>query len=151
MLDDRYFPVVVATWVGEVTDQGVDAYFRWVDRVLRRAAAEGVAVVPITDLRQARGQVATALRHRFVEEADRREAMTREYVDQVMVVAQGAHVLGLVAFILRRMRRGVRLSSCGDLRSALQRALQRLDLAGVTRPSWLDPASYERSVPSQAA
>lgn len=151
VFDERHFPVVIATWVGTVTDAGIDAYYRWHDRMLLRAAREGVAVVSITDLRGARGVVGPGLRRRFVEEADRREAMIREQLDSVMVVARGSFVLGLVAFILCSIRPWIRLSSFDGLPCALQRALQRLDLAGVARPSWLEPAGYECPMPRRAA
>ena len=151
MIDERHFPVVIATWMGEVTDSSVDVYYREFDRMMHRAAVEGVKLQFITDVLAVETVRDCDLRGRLVEQTRRREARLRDHVDYVMVVARRARVLGLLSFVLCRMQHGLRMSSFTDVGSALQRALQRLDGAGLDRPSWLDPAVYERPERQRAA
>lgn len=60
------------------------------------------------------------------------------------MVVRGALLLGMVAAIVTLVRGGIRLSTVGEPSVALERALAKLDGAGVVRPAGLDPAGYER-------
>ncbi len=148
-LDERYFPVVIATWSGTVYPDGVTQYYRWYDGMLQRAADEGVKLESITDGLDV-GRVPSGIRARFIEQTNARAEEIRDHVDFVMVVAQRAFLLGFIASVLYRMRWGVRMSSFGDIRSALERAQQRMDAANLPRPTGFDPASYERPTSQQA-
>lgn len=140
-LDDRWFPVVIGTWWGEIDAAAMDAYFAWYDRQLTRARREGVKLALVIDaLGVARPSGAT--RRRFVAESDAREAANRELVASMFVVTKGAFVLGTLAAVASLVRGTLRLSSANDMTTALERSLARLDHAGVPRPAGLDPAAY---------
>lgn len=140
-MDDRWFPIVIGTWWGEVEPALLDSYYAWFDRQLARAREEGTQIALVFD---ARGVTRTtaAIRRRFVHETDIREAMLRERVVGMFVVVRGALLLGMVAAIVTLVRGGLRLSTVGEPSAALERALAKLDHAGVARPAGLDPRSY---------
>jgi hypothetical protein len=48
-MDDTYFPVLVATWMGAPTEKSVRAYFQWLGEMLARARREGTPLVNVTD------------------------------------------------------------------------------------------------------
>ena len=141
-LDERYFPVVIATWAGTVSSDGVQQYYEWYGGMLKRAADEGVRLQSITDGLDV-GRVPSGIRARFIEESNVRAEEIRDHVDFVMIVARRAFLLGFIASVLYRMRWGVRMSSFSDVGQALDRAQLRLEAAGVPRPAGFEPASYE--------
>jgi hypothetical protein len=145
-LDDRWFPVVIATWWGEIVSEHVEAHYAWYDRELARAASEGSKLVAVNDILELQ-RVAGAIRRRFAEETDAREDELRENVVGIFVVARRALWLGMAAAVVSMVGGGLRISSFGDMPSALERALVKLDHASVPRPAGLDPATYVR--PSQ--
>ena len=141
VMDDRWFPVAIATYWGEVEPALLDTYYAWFDRQLARAREEGTRIALVFD---ARGVTRTtaAIRRRLVHETDVREALVRERVVGMFVVVRGALLLGMVAAIVTLVRGGLRLSTVGEPAAALERALARLEGAGVARPAGLDPRSY---------
>jgi hypothetical protein len=141
-LDDRWFPVVIGTWWGEL-GPCIDAYYAWYDRQLARARAEGTTLVLVIDgleVQRPTGEV----RKRFVAESDARAEVNRERVAGMFVVVRGAFLLGALASVVTLVRGGLRLSSASDVATALERGLAKLDHAGVPRPPGLDPRAYVR-------
>lgn len=143
-LDDRWFPIVIGTWLGDIGHPGIDEYYAWYDRQLARAELEGVKLVLMVDALEAT-PVSTELRRRFIHETNVRDAVRRRCVGSVFVVVRGPFLLGIVASVVSLVR-GLRLSTVGDMPSALERALVKLDGAGVPRPAGLDPKTYARPV-----
>ena len=141
-LDDRFWPVVIGTWHGEIEHRHIDAYYAWYDRQLARAEAEATKVLVIVDALEV-APTSAEIRRRFIHETDVREAVRRRVVG-VFVVVRGPFLLGMVASIVRLVRGGLRLSTFGDVRTALERAVVKLDGVGVARPAALDPAAYVR-------
>lgn len=139
-LDDRWFPLVIGTWWGEIGPEMMDVYFGWYDRQLARARAEGTKLALVIDALAVKGP-SGAMRRRFVAESGAREAVNREQVASMQVVVRGAFLLGVLASVMSLVR-GLRVSSTGDVATALERSLARLDLAGVPRPAGLDPTAY---------
>jgi hypothetical protein len=143
VLDDRYYPVVIGTWWGRVGHGSIDAYYGWYDRQLARAGAEGIKLVVIVDGLDVAPTTAE-IRRRFVRETDARAEARRRCVASVLVVARGAFLLGMIAAIVSLVRGGMRLSTFGEMRPALEQALTKLDAVGVPRPASLDPRTYAR-------
>ena len=141
-LDDRWFPIVIGTWLGDIDHSSIDAYYAWYDRQLARAELERTKLVLMVDALEAT-PVSTELRRRFVHETKLREEVRRRCVGSVFVVVRGPFLLGIVASVVSLVR-GLRLSTFGDMPSALERALVKLDGAGVPRPAGLDPKAYVR-------
>lgn len=141
-LDDRWFPIVICTWWGDV-GPCIDAYYVWYDRQLARARVEGTKLVLIIDgleVQRPSGDV----RRRFIAESDARQAVNRERAAAMFVVVRGAFLLGAVASVVSLVRGGLRLSSAGDVPTALARGLVKLEHAGLPRPPGLDPKAYQR-------
>lgn len=146
-MDDRWFPVVIGTWWGDIAPC-IDAYYAWYDRQLSRAHAEGVKLLLVIDALDVT-RPTSAVRKRFVTESDARAAVNRERVAGMFVVVHGAFLMGVLASVVTLVRGGLRLSSAGDVPTALARGLMKLDLAGVPRPPGLDAKAYQR--PSRPA
>jgi hypothetical protein len=144
-LDDRWFPVVIGTWLGDIDHRKIDAYYAWYDRQLARAEAEGTKVVVMVDSVEAT-PVPTEIRRRFIHETNVRAEVRQRCVASVLVVVRGAFLMGIVASVVTMVRGGVRLSTFADMPSALERALVKLDALGVPRPAGLDPKTYVRPV-----
>lgn len=140
-LDDRWFPVVIGTWWGEIGPRTMDTYFGWYDRQLARAHSEGTKIALVIDALGVKG-LNGEMRRRFVSESDAREAMNREHVTSMHVVLRSALLRAMLASVATLVRSALRVSSSPDLASALERALAKLDGAGVARPAGLDPRSY---------
>jgi hypothetical protein len=143
VLDDRHYPVVIGTWWGQVGHRSIDAYYDWYDRQLARAGVEGVKLVVVVDALDVAPTTAE-IRRRFVHETDVRAEARRRCVVSVLVVARGAFLLGMIAAIVSLVRGGMRLSTFGEIRPALEQALTKLDAVGVSRPASLDPWTYAR-------
>ena len=143
VLDDRHYPVVIGTWWGRVGHRSIDAYYDWYDRQLARAEVEGTKLVVIVDGLDVAPTTAE-IRRRFVHETDMRAEARRLCVASVLVVVRGAFLLGMIAAIVSLVRGGMRLSTFGEIRPALEQALTKLDAVGVPRPASLDPAAYVR-------
>lgn len=141
-MDDRWFPVVIGTWWGDIAPC-IDAYFAWYDRQLSRAQAEGVKLVLVVDALDIR-RPTSAARKRLVTESDARAAVNQARVAGMFVVLHGAFLMGVLASVVTLVRGGLRLSSVSDVPTALGRALVKLDLAGVPRPPGLDATAYQR-------
>jgi uncharacterized protein YjeT (DUF2065 family) len=146
-MDDRWFPVVIGTWWGDMAPC-IDAYFGWYDRQLSRAQAEGVKLVLVVDGLDVT-RPTSAVRKRFVAESEARAAVNQARVVGMFVVVHGAFLMGVLASVVTLVRGGLRLSSAGDMPTALARGLVKLDLAGVARPPGLDAMAYQR--PSRPA
>lgn len=142
-VDDRHHPVIIGTWQHGMSAELIERYYAWYDRQLDRAAAEGKPIVLVfdaLDVRRPTGEMRT----RLVHETDAREARIRKNVAGIFVAARGALLLGMVASVIQRVRGGLKMSTVGDMHTALERALLKLDHAGVSRPIGLDPRAYER-------
>lgn len=142
-MDDRWFPVLISTWWGETQVTQVDAYYAWMDRQVARAQAEGSKLVLVADARGVTRSSSVSRRH-SAQQTDAREETLRERVLGTCVVVRGAFLLGIIAAFVGVLRRGVRVSSFGEPAAALERALVKLDQAGIPRPPGLDPHAYER-------
>lgn len=142
-MDDRSFPVVIGTWWGEVAPAQLDVYYAWFDRQLARARAEGTMMALVIDARGV-SRANGAMRRRFAQETDARDALLRERVVGIFVVVRGALLLGMIAAIMSVVRGGLRLSSVSEPATALERAFVKLELAGVARPPGLDAKAYQR-------
>jgi hypothetical protein len=148
VVDDRFYPVLIGTWLGTMSPAIIDHYYAWYDRQLARAAAEGIELVLVSDALDVHRPTGET-RARLVRETDAREAVIRERVVGLFVVVRGALLLGMVASIVQRVRGGLRMSTFRDMPTALERALLKLDHRGVPRPAGLDPRRYTR--PSSTA
>jgi hypothetical protein len=140
-LDDRWFPVVIGTWWGEIGPGMMDAYFGWYDRQLARAREEQTKIALVIDALEI-VRLSGEMRRRFIAESDLREGPNREHVASMCVVLRGALLRGILASVATLVRGALRVSSAGDVLTALERSLARLDHAGVARPAELDPRSY---------
>lgn len=143
VLDDRWFPIVIGTWYGEVGSELIDTHFTWYDRQLARARSEGTKLGLITDGLEVWRPGAEARKH-LMSASQAREAANRELAASIFVVIHGALLLGVLASVMSVFRRGVRISSTSDMVTALARTLLRLDQAGIQRPMDIDPATYVR-------
>jgi hypothetical protein len=143
ILDDRWFPVVIGTWWGELSPELIVSYFGWYDGQLARARSEGTKISLITDgldVQRPSGEARKSL----AIESQVREAANRELVVSTYVVVHGALLLGVLASVMSVFRGGLRISSTSDMVTALERTLARFDQAGLPRPAGLDPATYVR-------
>jgi len=142
VVDDRWFPILIGTWFGESVSSSLDVFYRFYDEQLDRAAAEGIDMVLVTDALDVL-RPSSEIRERFARETALREPRIQRHVLGSIVATRGGVVQAVVAWLVHR-RRGLWIASVRDMPAALERALAKLDQAGVPRPLGLDPRGYER-------
>ncbi|MEM7158461.1 MAG: hypothetical protein AAF799_36820 [Myxococcota bacterium] len=143
ILDDRLFPVVLGTWIGEIDVSMVELYYGWLDGMIERAESEHTRIVTVTDgldARRPRGEV----RRAFAEHTDARQASMDRAVIGTVVATRGPVLLGAVAAVFWMMRGGPRLLTTSDMPKALERTRKILVANGVRPPRDFDPSRYER-------
>ena len=139
--DARHFPVLVITWWGAADEALIRRYFEWSDAMLARAAAEDTKLAFISDNRASKRPPAHV------------RALTAELTDQTgdelsnrsvttIIVLDSALVRGALTAIQWLSARPWDLTMCGDIETALSKALQLLEAADVPPPPRLDPARY---------
>lgn len=139
-LDDRFFPVVISTWVGTANLENCEAFAAWHTEQLERAIAAGLHMVSISD--SARAERPPPVVRRFF--ADWTAKWDEEAGDRVTSIAvitnpllRGA--MTAIGWIRPEVQRVVTVP---DVREALARAIEILEEHGQPAPAGLDPDTY---------
>ncbi|MCA9652072.1 MAG: hypothetical protein KC501_19300 [Myxococcales bacterium] len=143
VLDERFFPVVITTWFGEIRSATIEYCYRWLDQMLARARDEGSKLVVVVDVLEVL-RPSAVLREGFVHETNARaDALERSHACTI-VAARGPVMLGSISAVVWMLRGGIRVTTARDVPQALERGLRRLDALGMPRPPGLEPRRYER-------
>ena len=148
VLDSRFFPILIATWYGDATEEDVDGFFDWQTRLADRARAVGTQYVMVTDASAAarpKPSVRRRVAQRTNEMPDVKAINAAAYVVLDNPLIRGA--LTAMQWISRD-NWGDQTTVVATCQEALERSLADLDRVGAVRPEGLDPTAYQR--PEQA-
>ena len=142
VVDDRAWPIVIATWFGSPTVALVDRYFEHHDTVLARARAARERIVLVTDTSATDGASAS-VRRRVVERTQAQPPDAAQLTLKSYVVLDSTIIRGVVTALAWVYPALGQSDNVATLAIALESALADLRAAGVTPPS-LDPARAKR-------
>lgn len=142
VLDARFFPLAIATWLGGTRSSHSDPFFGWLDQQLDRARQEGTKIALVLDLLDVRAQ--PERRRRYVDEVNARAASLSRWHVGTVLAAQGPLMLGVISSIVQQFEVPLRVSTVGQTSKALGRALECLDMRGEGRRSPLVVEDYGR-------
>ena len=131
-IDTRYFPVLIATWIGTISIELVDAYFDIRNPLTHRADAIGAKVVVITDCTR---MAVPAVVRTYI--AKRSAATDRRYTSMLgyVVVVSNPLVRGMIIAILWvRGDLGVILEQTSTLEAAYHETRRLYQEAGEPPP-----------------
>jgi hypothetical protein len=143
VVDDTYFPVVVATWIGPPTEGAVRGYFAWLDALLVRATRESAPIINITDAGLA-GVPSGDIRRLIAElthDWGRRGADTHPI--SAYVVVDNAVVRGVLS-ALSWLHGDLKTTHFATCEAALAAALVELARVRFTAPTGLVPSRWRR-------
>lgn len=142
-MDDTYFPVIVATWVGAPTEKSVRVYFAWLHEQLTRALRERSPMVNITDAGPAKNPSPDV--RRLIAELTKKleDAGADKKAVTAYVVIENAVIRGVMTALgwLHGNMAAVHVASCTE---ALQLGIRDLSRARKAAPSGLDPTKWKR-------
>ena len=143
VMDDTYFPVVVATWFGAPSEKAVRIYFEWAREMVARATREGARIVNITDAGPAKTPDA-AVRRLIADLTKALEAAGGN--DEAMmsyVVVENAVIRGVMTALgwLHGNLKAHHVSTCAE---ALEAGIRELARARMPLPKGLEPAKWRR-------
>lgn len=149
-MDDRLWPIVIATWFGRPSENLVEQYFGMHERCLRRAREERTKVVIVTDT-FATERPSPVARKRIVELTQTFAADGKAYVLEAYIIIENPVIRGVVtalAWVYPQMSETHHVASLGV---ALERARLSLLEAGVAPPADLVSSAYGRPARPTAA
>lgn len=143
-LDDRHYPVVLATWEGPASATTLGAFFDWNDDVLRRAIAEKRHFSLITDAaRAARPDAAArAIIAERTQRMQRERAAADPYRIVGPVVLEDPLVRGALTAVGWIMGTSLETEYAASCEEAIALVRGRFAAKGAAWPASLDPARY---------
>ena len=143
VLDDRHFPVVIATWLGKSSIDAAQALGDWLRRVATRAATEDVGFVLVYDSTQLEPKPSAKLRAFMAHDLDALDESSCGRFLGVLVRAEDKLLRSKVAMLTWLLTRRVRITTMNSMESALVQAKLVLESAGFAPPTHLEPSRYE--------
>lgn len=140
VLDDRYEPIVIATWYDAPEQHAIRRFFEWNLGVIERARRTGGYVL-ISDANNA-SRPAGLERKLIAELTDAMPADAVELAIGNYVVVDNALIRGAMAAMQWLSRTPWTAVNVATHREALERAMQDLARAEMRPPAGLDPEHY---------
>lgn len=138
-MDDRHYPILIVTWIGEATVPLVRTYQQWQTAQAERARASGIKLVSLTDGSRATRPGAN-VRKAFADgEIPGHDIMIKSVVVVTNPLIRGA--ITAVRWLMGESFGDVELVESNAI--AIERCLETLDQHGIARPSRLSPTTYE--------
>ncbi|MEM9459289.1 MAG: hypothetical protein AAGF11_34235 [Myxococcota bacterium] len=145
VLDDRHFPVLIATWLGKASIEAAQALGDWVRRMAARAVQQDVGFVLVYDSTQLEAKPSAKLRAFMARDLDALDASAcGDRFLGVLVRAEDKLLRSKVAMLTWLLTRRVRITTMNSMESALLQAKLMLESAGYVPPAQLEPSRYER-------
>jgi hypothetical protein len=147
--DDTFFPIVVATFFGAVSEPAIERYFGWLHRMQQRAVSESVPLVNVTDAGPA--GVPSARVRRLIAEQTLAWGAANDKANVLVtswVVVDNAAIRSVLR-VLEWLHGSLKNNYVRTGEIALAGAISDLEAAGMPAPEGLDPARWER--PSRLA
>lgn len=142
-MDDTYFPVIVATWVGAPTEKSVRAYFQWLHEMLARAKRDSTLFINITDASLAKTP-APDVRRLIAELTTTLEnAGADKNAVSAYVVVDNPLIRGVLT-ALGWLHGSMNVTHVATCKEALDLGLRQLGRARKPAPHGLDPAKWRR-------
>jgi hypothetical protein len=147
-VEDKFFPVIIATWEGTADVGNCMAFAAWHERQVDRASREGARLISISDSAHAQRPPPT-VRKFFAEWMARLESEPDDPTLAIIVVVTNALMRGALTAIGWVRPEVSEMVVVPDIGSAISNALALLASANYPAPAGLDPATYRS--PAQAA
>ncbi len=149
-MDDTYFPVIVATWVGAPTERSVRVYFQWLQEVFARAKRDGTVLVNITDAGPAKTPSPDVRRLIAELTKELEDAGADKQAVAAYVVIENAVIRGVLTALgwLHGNMQVTHVASCTE---ALEAGIAVLARNRKRAPQGLDPARWQRPSRSRRA
>jgi hypothetical protein len=147
-LEDRFFPLVIATWVGPASESTAQAFFEWHHKQHARGAAEGRRFYSISDATLS-GRPSPEVRRLFAEDVKMRSeeaekaGKTPEELELSSVVITNRLLRGALTAIGWVAPSMKNLHSAATVQESLTHMLERMAEDGVARPEGLELDGYE--------
>ena len=141
-LDERYFPLLISTWIGEPTLEMVDRYFAWNTVALIRARTEGMMAAVVIDALDAGLPDSSVLQVVAARSLDIEDDAERYSIGQGYVALRSKLVRGALTAI-RWVNPNVGIHPMKSMEAALAAALRELRERGHPMPVRV-PEVYER-------
>src|SRR5690606_26182016 len=145
VVDARYAPLLITTWVGAPSETQVRRYYDWLNERVEEARANDQQIVTVADARDADSPTAT-VRRLFAELADESFERHRGVLHGHVAVLSGTILRGALTAVSWMMRRGPAIQVEAQLSTGIQRALAQLGQLGVEPPELL-PTQYRAPAP----
>ncbi|MEZ4340370.1 MAG: hypothetical protein R3B82_27435 [Sandaracinaceae bacterium] len=142
--DDRFVPIIVVVWEGQTTLEAAKWGMEQQQRVMSELTRRRERFILVSDASGAH-RPSPEVRRFFATASEEQPVELRRHALSSYVVLSSGLMRGVMTAVgwLSEAARSVR--SVATLREALERSLEDLDAAGVTRPEGLDPTSYDPS------
>lgn len=147
-LEDRHYPILVGTWVGQATVAQCREFTRWHDAQVRRALASGDRLISISDSLESVRPDAN-VRRCFADWIAGQPQAYRDASVLTLAVLDSALIRGALTAIAWIREEARQIVPVASMEHALEVALRTLDEHGIARPEGLQPGTYVR--PSLAA
>jgi hypothetical protein len=143
VVDDTYFPVLVATWFGAPSEGAVRVYFGWLEEMLEQALRDNVPLVNVTDSTAA--GVPDARVRRVIAELTKTWEAAGAGPSRVTscVVVDSAVIRGVLQ-VLAWLHGDLKTMQVSTCEKALTEAIEVLRRAGCTPPTGLVPKAWTR-------
>jgi hypothetical protein len=143
VVDDTYFPILMATWFDSPSEAAVRGYFAWLDEMLERAKKTRVPLVNVTDSTLA--GIPTATVRRVIAELTKAWQAAGADASRVtsFVVVDKAVIRGVLQ-VLAWLHGDLSSKQVATCEEALTGALDVLARAGCKTPQGLSPKAWQR-------
>lgn len=138
--DARYFPLVIVTWFGEMTEPVARRYFTWQDPILARAIAEETKFAFVVDT--TRCARPTPKMRKLVVELSNAGPDAGAYALPTYTAIESALVRGALTAMQWVVSVDWRIVTIPTARQGLQKAIAALRAEGVKVPAGIDPETY---------
>lgn len=151
IVDDRFPPLFITTWIGEPSETMVRAYYDEMATALEQAQRMGTRVVLATDAMMVDRPPST-IRKLVAELHDQQVERFEGPLIETNYVALGSAVIrGAITAVNWISNRGFPVEALPDMASALQAAVGRLTEEHLRVPASLDLANYRPPAAEKSA
>jgi hypothetical protein len=138
--DARYFPLVIVTWFGEMTEPLARRYFEWQDPILERVIAEKTKFAFVADTTRC-ARPSPKMRKLVVELSNAGPSVAA-YALPTYTAIESALVRGAITAMQWVVNIDWRIVPVPTARQGLQKAIAALLAEGVKVPRGIDPDTY---------
>jgi hypothetical protein len=141
VVDDRYFPLILSRWSGEITMEVIQQHIAFLTGMLDRARAEGLLVAEVSDGREAERPPAT-MRKLLAERVEDLFGRYPEMLRPTHVVIDNPVLRGVLTAMSWLTRQPLEIRAYRTLPEAIRAGLAQLHESARGTPPAIDPDAY---------